>query len=139
MTSTVASGTFYCPECDRIAEYVVEATRRVATLFFLPMSTLDELDRYLVCKQCGRKFSEEVLNSRPPTEAQRRYAAAYASLLNGVSLGMTQSRMMQEWNMTAEQAEAILAELCEGPPKRCACGRRFHPSLTRCPECEGRL
>jgi hypothetical protein len=131
--SVVSSGDFFCTHCGDFRTYELKQVRRQHTVWFIPVgSSVGEA--YVECCRCGSRFSEKVLRWEPATEAERVRLAARKALLAGMSLGKVQAQL-QEQGMAAEDAEGLVLGLCEAPPKRCACGRRFHPYVFQCDDC----
>jgi uncharacterized tellurite resistance protein B-like protein len=64
-TSTVSSGTFFCPECQSESSYRQRRVNQNFSLFFVPVLPLSEVAQYIECQRCGGTFKPEVLNYRP--------------------------------------------------------------------------
>lgn len=134
VTSTVDNGEFYCPQCDAREEYTLKQVRPFFTLFFIPIFPIGSPDRYVECRGCHRIFREEVLQYEPPSEAERLLTQFYNELRTGTSLEVLQRKLVNH-DMDAAEAEDILQKMCEGRPRKCACGQRFHPSVHKCSHC----
>lgn len=144
-------GEFVCPNCFRPTPYTQTSCQSWVTFFLLPVYPQGEPTASIQCGTCRNRYNAEILKSltppaefTPPVDGSRReqldpnLGSAYAALLGGNSLGITEARL-QECGFSAERAEAAVRSLCDGEPRRCACGRRYHPTVNRCAECESSL
>jgi hypothetical protein len=158
IVSHLASGEFFCPHCGTRGRYQLKQVRRFFTLYFIPLFPIGGGMRFVECDQCGSQFQEGVLHYEPPPETQpqlpedydrlvdgrrvgdteRLLRAAQEELLGGTSLGKVQSKLV-ELGYDSARAEAILQEMCGGEPRKCVCGRRYHPQVLQCSECEAKL
>jgi len=85
-TSTVSTGSFYCPECRAESSYRLRRVKQNFSLFFVPVLPLSEVAQYIECQQCGGTFKKTVLDYRPaPTteeiEAEYKHAIRVAMVL----------------------------------------------------------
>ncbi|WP_395644797.1 TerB family tellurite resistance protein [Terricaulis sp.] len=64
-------GTFYCPQCSDHKDYKLREPRRWFHLYFIPVIPLDNLGRYVECKQCKGTFVEQVLQHDPVADHNR--------------------------------------------------------------------
>ena len=69
VTSSVASGDFYCPQCRSKLPYKHKRVRRFFTLYFIPVIPLDVQGEYIECQQCQVTFRLEVLDFDPQAGA----------------------------------------------------------------------
>jgi hypothetical protein len=136
--SNVDSGEFYCPRCDAQEEYDRKQSRPFFTVFFIPLFPVGGASRFIQCRGCGQMFSEDVLNFKPPSEAQRMLGQFYQELKTGTSIEVVRQKMLNH-DMTAEEADRALEKMCEGHPKACRCGQHFHPRVFRCTSCGAEL
>jgi hypothetical protein len=149
--SILSGGEFTCPNCHTLKGYSLTRRQSWFTLFFLPIFPVGSSFEYVECRACGKHYDQEILKFHPPAEATRsgsfvqgaadtdkNLVFARESLLRGVSLNMTQFRL-QERGLRPEQAEAVVRSLCHGEPRRCTCGRRYHPDIAWCEDCEADL
>ncbi len=67
-TSTVATGRFYCPECEDQTIYSFNQVHQVATVFFIPLAKLKLLGEYVECQHCGYTYDKEILDYDPEIE-----------------------------------------------------------------------
>ena len=138
VTSTLEQGEFYCPQCDSREEYALKQVRPFFTLFFIPLFPIGAAQRYVECRGCNDAFQEGVLDYRPPSEKDRLLAQFYGELKTGTSLEVLKRKLTGR-GLGADEAEAALREMCDGEPRPCACGRRYHPSVRQCSECGAEL
>ncbi|MBK9754050.1 MAG: TerB family tellurite resistance protein [Nannocystis sp.] len=62
VTSTHATGQFYCPGCDRDGvQYEHRRSRRFVTFYYLPLIPLNVLGEYIECQVCKNTYKVEVL------------------------------------------------------------------------------
>lgn len=61
VTSTVATGQFFCPQCGSVQAYARKDVRRYFSLFFIPMIPLEKTGDYVECQRCRGTFKPEVL------------------------------------------------------------------------------
>lgn len=64
-TSTVAKGTFFCPQCQAERGYRRRRVKQTLSFFFVPVIPFAEVAQYIECNQCGGTFKLEVLDYRP--------------------------------------------------------------------------
>ena len=65
VTSTAASGSFFCPHCNDQLAYKHKRVRRFFTLYFIPVIPLDQLGEYIECQRCRNTFQTRVLDYNP--------------------------------------------------------------------------
>jgi hypothetical protein len=138
VTSTVEHGTFYCPNCQAREDYALKRVRPFFTLYFIPIFPIGGGQTYVECASCGQAYKESVLEYEPPGEGQQLLARAYDELRNGTALDSVRRRLV-EGGMDDAEAEEVLLKMCEGKPRQCICGQRFHPDVEECAYCGGRL
>ena len=67
LKKVIATGEFFCPQCQGDTGYRHVAPRMWFTIFFIPIIPLKHLDPYVECTRCGGAFVEAVLAA--PTAA----------------------------------------------------------------------
>jgi uncharacterized tellurite resistance protein B-like protein len=92
VTSSRATGMFYCPQCDQQRSYDHKQIRRFFTLYFIPIIPLDTVADYVECQFCKGTFKDAVLSYDPRAqqEAFRRefeYALQRAMVLTMLADG----------------------------------------------------
>lgn len=70
LTSTLAAGTFACPECKAQRGYEKKQMRRFFTLYFIPLFPTETLGDWIECARCHAKYNDKVLENRLPPAAQ---------------------------------------------------------------------
>ncbi|MBS2015570.1 MAG: TerB family tellurite resistance protein [Deltaproteobacteria bacterium] len=65
VTTTVASGTFFCPGCMAKRSYEHQRVRRFFTLYFIPIIPLDTIGEYVECLHCKDTYKTGVLDFDP--------------------------------------------------------------------------
>jgi hypothetical protein len=136
--STLQAGDFYCPSCDQQEEYSLKEVRPYFTLYFIPLFPTGSGQRYVECHGCRKTFKEEVLQYKPPTEAQRALGRIYDELCSGTSLQVLQKKL-ENLGMDASEAEGLLDKMCDSEPRHCSCGQSFHKSVDKCTNCGASL
>jgi predicted RNA-binding Zn-ribbon protein involved in translation (DUF1610 family) len=134
LESTAETGEFNCPQCGKKEEYVLREVRPYFTLFFIPLFPIGGAERYVRCEGCGDAFKEEVLEYELPRGVDRFAARVHQDLVSGVSLEDVQAKLIQSGVSEAEAVD-LLDRVCGGQIKTCACGRQYHPEVTRCNQC----
>ncbi len=61
VTSTVATGKFFCPTCMGKRSYCHQRVRRFFTLYFIPIIPLDTIGEYVECLDCRDTYKPSVL------------------------------------------------------------------------------
>ncbi|MBY0525147.1 MAG: zinc-ribbon domain-containing protein [Gemmataceae bacterium] len=135
ITSDLDHGDFHCPSCDCREEFTLKHTRPFFTFFFIPIFPIGGGDRYVECRGCRGTYKEEVLRYEPPTEGQRILGQLYEELRTGTSLQVMQGKMINQLSMDPDKAWGILEQMCEGKPRECSCGQRYHPDVRKCSRC----
>jgi zinc-ribbon family len=138
LNSTVESGTFHCPACERQREYDLKESRRWFTLYFIPIFPISGTQRYVECQRCGQAFKESVLDYEAPSKTDRILTQVYDDLTDGASLDSLKRKLVQQ-GMADDEAEDLLVKMCDGQPKQCVCGQRLHPDVAECSYCGARL
>jgi hypothetical protein len=154
ITSVESQGEFTCPQCETLKPYTLYVNRPWATLFWIPIFPIGSAIRFVECNHCDSKFDSEILNyqssrgqaridTRPrassePSDLDPLIYTAHESLLRGVSTGIVQFRL-QERGYSPQEAEATVRKLCDGEPRPCTCGRRYHSTVTMCDDCDAVL
>jgi uncharacterized tellurite resistance protein B-like protein len=100
VTSSRATGMFYCPQCNQQRSYDHKQVRRFFTLYFIPLIPLDTLGDYVECQYCKGTFKDAVLSYDPRAqqEAFRRefeYALQRTMLLTMLADGSAQEAELQ--------------------------------------------
>lgn len=65
VTTTPASGSFFCPSCNNQTGYKHKRVRRFFTLYFIPVIPLDQLGEYIECQRCRNTYQMRVLDYNP--------------------------------------------------------------------------
>jgi len=102
VTSTVASGTFYCPSCDESRSYVHKRVRRFFTLYFIPLIPLDTIGEYVECQHCRDTYKPAVLQL-PPASARGAMEAEFHAAVKRVMVLM----MLADGKIDDEEIETI--------------------------------
>ncbi|GAP61722.1 hypothetical protein ARMA_0145 [Ardenticatena maritima] len=71
VTTTKASGDFFCPACESRQPYKHQIVRRYFTLYFIPLLPLETLGEYIECQTCKGTYKLNVLNYDPDQAAKR--------------------------------------------------------------------
>lgn len=83
VTTTVATGEFYCPVCNARTFYHHNQVHEKATVFFVSVANLRLLGEYIECQSCGNTYKMDILDYDPEQE-QRDFEALYLSGLKTV-------------------------------------------------------
>jgi hypothetical protein len=63
--STIGTGQFFCPRCQRTVDFQHQRVQRYFTLYFIPLFPTATLGEYIACRSCGGKYKPEVLRMKP--------------------------------------------------------------------------
>ncbi|HEY1602435.1 MAG TPA: zinc ribbon domain-containing protein, partial [Pirellulales bacterium] len=88
VTSSAASGNFYCPSCRGQSSYTHKRVRRFFTLYFIPVIPLGTIGEYVECGGCKGTFKPEVLHL-DPAAAQTDFVAEFHRAMLRVMTSMT--------------------------------------------------
>jgi zinc-ribbon family len=133
-TSLLHRGYFFCPHCQDQREYALNVIKSWFTLFFIPVFPMFEVRRFVKCGECDGSFPEAALRVPLPGGAGPLLAQAGEDLRDGDSIETLQERLVRV-GMDPAEAEAELVKMCDGQPKVCQCGQRYHPQRPECPHC----
>ena len=86
--STVATGYFYCPNCNERKSFHHNQVHEKATLFFIPVANLRLLGEYIECQSCGNTYNLDVLDYDPEEEQQEFEALYLAGIKKAMSMMM---------------------------------------------------
>ena len=86
-TTTIATGEFYCPECNAQTVYHHDQVHEKATVFFVPIVNLRLLGEYIECQSCDSTYEIEILDYDPEQE-QLEFEALYLIGLKKVMIMM---------------------------------------------------
>lgn len=114
ITSTKASGRFYCPQCGAGSPYHRKQVRRHFTLYFIPIIPLDERSEYVECATCQGTYHLGVLKFDPESE-ERALRAAF----HEVTLVILIKMMHADGELASEEIELaseVYAKLTRRPP-----------------------
>ena len=75
-TTTVATGEFYCPECNAQTSYNHDQVHEKVTVFFIPIANLNLLGEYIECQNCFNTYKMEILDYNPEEE-EEEFEALY--------------------------------------------------------------
>jgi hypothetical protein len=137
-TDYVGQGEFFCPHCRTPSTCGVHQIQKVKTVFFVETGVRTPGERFVECHRCKSVFPGAVLFQEPPTPEAALLLSAFRDLLSGTSVGLVQARLVER-GFDPERAEPALLEMCGGPVGRCSCGRRYHPQVHFCSECNARF
>ena len=70
-TSTVSTGSFFCPECQCESAFWQRRVNQNFSLFFVPVIPLSEIAQYIECQRCGGTFKTNVLDYRPAPTSEK--------------------------------------------------------------------
>ena len=136
LTRQLDSGSFYCPNCDRTAEYLLKQVRPWFTLYFIPVFPVGSAERFVECQRCGGTFREQVLDMEPPSESDRFVRRLYNDLLTGSSVESVRDDLVK-MGMGRHEAESLVRRLTEGEEVwSCRdCGDHYLKVVKRCTRC----
>lgn len=87
VTSTRATGQFFCPGCSGQASYRHRAARRFFTLYFIPLIPLGSLGEYVECDRCKGTYQMKVLDL-DPNAGRAEFAAEFHRAIKQVMVDM---------------------------------------------------
>lgn len=80
VTSTIANGIFYCPNCAAKTKYRHQQVHKTGTVFFIPVAKLKLLEEYIECQRCQSAFELRVLNYDPEEEGRVLLSEYYRAM-----------------------------------------------------------
>jgi predicted RNA-binding Zn-ribbon protein involved in translation (DUF1610 family) len=148
LTKTLSSGRFVCPACGKEAGYKLKSEQPYFRILFIPLYPSGPAYRYAVCDSCGGELPEtdllkairggqqdiDATQPAPPPSREQVLAKVQRDLLDGVSFGRCVGELTHQ-GFEEDKAEAAVLEMCGQEPRRCVCGRRYHPKALRCEDC----
>ena len=87
VTSTIANGIFYCPNCAAKTKYLHQQVHKAGTVFFIPVAKLKLLGEYIECQRCQSTFELSVLDY-DPEEEERVFLSEYYRAMKRVLITM---------------------------------------------------
>jgi hypothetical protein len=131
----LATGEFYCPQCDSEQAYKHIRVARYFTLYFIPLFPTQNLGEFVRCETCQQAYREEVLDYEPPSDVDRQYALVRADLESGTPIEMAQRKLLNA-GMSQEAAAAVTTAAAGQGRKECTkCSLSFVASVLRCSNC----
>lgn len=136
ITSTLETGEFYCPRCNRDKlPYSLKSTRPWFTMYFIPLFPIGGTEKYVECQRCGGTFREEVLDYEPPSESERFLADLYDDLEDGKSVESVR-RKLERLGMAPDKIDDLVGQLTGGKTWACpGCGNHYVKVIKSCPKC----
>ena len=104
-TSTVATGEFYCPECNAQTSYNHDQVHEKITVFFIPIANLNLLGEYIECQNCFNTYKMEILDYNPEEEEQE-FEALYL-----IGLKKVMTMMMLADGKIEESEKAMMKDI----------------------------
>jgi len=104
-TSTVATGEFYCPECNAQTSYNHDQVHEKVTVFFIPIANLNLLGEYIECQNCFNTYKMEILDYNPEEEEQE-FEALYL-----IGLKKVMTMMMLADGKIEESEKAMMKDI----------------------------
>lgn len=102
VTTTPATGKFFCPECGSEQAYAHKRVRRFFTLYFIPLIPLDLVGEYIECGACKSTFKMSVLDLVAPSQHAMPHAVVYDAILSVLA-----HMVVADGVVTVEEREAI--------------------------------
>ena len=134
-----SSGQFFCPNCNQNRPYQYKQVGKYFTIYFIPLFQLEKLGDLVECQTCHKKYKPEVLNYKPPTEAERFMAALKAELNSGTPLHMARQKLVSS-GMDGEKAQQVVLMAAGANPKTCpTCNFIYANTVVTCSNCGTRL
>lgn len=136
LSSTLSTGRFYCPRCDRPdVGYELKSTRRWFTFFFIPCFPISGHTRYVECRRCGQAFDERVLDLAPPEASQEDVDECLDDLDDGASVEAT-ARRLEDLGLSPKEADREIDNHTQGKVWHCdGCDRHYAERVKPCPKC----
>jgi hypothetical protein len=134
-TVSVGSGNFYCPHCCAFTKYSVQEVRQTSHVYFIKLGGGTAVGEHVECERCRKQFTQEVLKYVPPDPQAALRVLTRRNLIEGVSVAVVEDRL-KEGGFEPGQAAALVNETCGGKFRKCECGRRYHPAVMTCKECD---
>jgi tellurite resistance protein len=102
VTTSLATGQFHCPGCDKKRTYVHKRVRRFFTLYFIPIIPLDLIGEYVECQHCTDTYRPAVLDY-DPVKSERSMEAEFHTAVKRVMVLM----MLADGKIDDEEVETI--------------------------------
>jgi hypothetical protein len=139
LSSTLSTGRFYCPRCDRPdVGYELKSTRRWFTFFFIPCFPISGTTRYVECRRCGQAFDERVLDLEPPEDdgpTREEVDDCLDELDRGASVEVTAGRL-EKLGLSPKETDRLLDNHTQGKVWQCErCDRHYVERVRPCPKC----
>nr|WP_290666856.1 hypothetical protein [Ardenticatena sp.] len=128
VTTTKASGNFFCPECASRQPYKHQIVRRFFTLYFIPLIPLDMIGEYIECQTCRGTYKTRVLQYDPEQEVKQfrqefNRALYHALLLTATVNGDIHPNQVETINVLSQRlfdepisAQKIYHDAVNSPP-----------------------
>jgi hypothetical protein len=107
-------------------------------LYFIPIVPIGSPQVYVECSDCRGTFKEEVLDLKPPTEADQRAMEVQEHIYHGMSLE-TAERQLVKTGMDPDDARDLAWHLAGKRVWSCvSCGDHYSRAVQYCPTCRAR-
>jgi len=144
---TIATGEFYCPQCEVRRVYHYKEMGKYFTLYFIPIVKTRDLGEYVECQTCKTTFKPEVLQASRHLEEEQRTVDQIASIVEAarkeLDKGIALDALMAALKGRGlDQESAIrLVTMAAGPSlaKCSACELVYRSTLLYCSKCGSRL
>ena len=131
----LATGQFYCPQCQTTRTYKHKSAGMYFTLYFIPLFQVKKLGEYVVCQTCNQAYKPEVLSYKAPTAAEKLMRAVRGELENGLPLHMLQQKLIASGVEQATATQAIEAASAGAQVKCPKCGFTYYKTVKLCANC----
>lgn len=74
INKTLATGHFYCPQCEGEERYKHIRVRNFFTLYFIPIIPMGTLGEYIECQHCRLTYKQSILRYDPDAEREKALA-----------------------------------------------------------------
>lgn len=135
----ISSGQFNCPKCATLRPYKLIRVVNYFTLYFIPLFKTKKGREYVECQYCHQTFKPEVLDYKPPSQAERLVVTMRAELESGMPLHMIRQKLT-DMGFDAVAALQIVTAAAGDNSSTCPkCGFIYRYTITTCPNCGTRL
>ena len=132
-------GTFHCPRCDSPQWFKKVRVATYFTLYFIPVFETQHHGDYIECFGCNGQFKPEVLEYKPPSQAEQALQSIRADQESGTPLQMARTKLVNA-GIAADVAEQLVTVAAGNVLWLCSvCNLSFLAGIARCSSCGGAI
>lgn len=132
---TVASGSFYCPNCNDSRPYEEKEVAQYFALFFIPIFKIEELGRFIQCQKCKKQFNDTVLSYKPPSPMDRLVEIVRHDLDAGTPIEMARQKLANQQVDPKIAEQALKTAVGTGHYVCPSCNYTYRKTVKQCTNC----